>query len=347
VTDDAFDSSPPFLGTPDTHPLPPTFYHSGRGFATNFEAFTEYKLEVTLIRPPESYKFYAKPIEQSYDMKYMPTRNGVQPNHQIKLHQQYLTVQSLRLLPEKADAKLTMKEKMRSAFSKSELPTVRFHVMVTFPTQIWPGGDFSLKVCVRYGPQSEDISEKPPIYLESANIEIKTYTVVRAPGVFGDHHDSDSKRQTIMARQGLHIALPGIEQSEKGNESTDQWYSLSRTIPDGDPASPSWPLDFDTYNISTCNKIDVKLDITCADKQFSVSTSATLRVLPPISGYSGTQPTTAVVAGPSRVGAAARVELSDAGPIDSLPPPPYVSAPTYDSLESEIPQKGEGIGTVA
>jgi hypothetical protein len=271
----------------------------------------------------------------------------LEPSPQIKLHQQYLSAKTLRLLPEKADAKLTMKEKMRATFKKSELPNVNFHVMFTFPTQLWPGGDCPLKICVRYGRQSEDLPEKPPIYLDSVMVEVKTYVVARAPGAFGEHNDSDSRTRTILHRIGLHTALPEIESAEKVVESRNQWCSISRTVPDGITVSPSLSLDFSTYNIATYNRIEVKLRISCADKQFSVSTTAPLRVLPPISSYSGVPTTTSeVVAGPSREAATARVDTSDAGPSDPQPPPPYIPAPTYDSLDSEIPQKGENTGTV-
>jgi hypothetical protein len=346
INDDAFKSSPPFCGNEDAHPLPPTFYHSGHGFATNFDAFTEYKLEVALTRPPQSYKIYAAPIEQVYSITYSPTHSGPPRDFQIKLHQQHLTAKTLRLLPEKSDAKLTMKEKMRSTFKKSDLPSVSFTVMLAYPTQIWPDGELPLKLCVRYGTQSEDVLDRPPIYLKNLNAEVKTYIKARCTGIFGGHHDNDTSRKPILHRPGLHVVLPGIEEAENGDEPTEQWYSISGTTSDEVFVPPTLPIDFSTYNIATHSRIEVKFRLTCADKDFNISAAAPLRVLPPVSGFVGVPLLPALVAGPSRVADTTRLDVTDVGPSDPLPPPPYIPAPTYDSLESGTPETREQIGPV-
>jgi hypothetical protein len=342
INEDAFDSSPPFRGNADAHQLPPTFSHTGRGFATNFNAFTEYRLEATLRRPPQTSKFFSSSLESSLNINCLPMRQSQQPDPQIKLHQQYFTASTLRLLPEKADAKLTMKEKMRSTFKSHELPKVSFHVMFTYPTQVYPGGDFPLKIGVRYGPQSEDIPEKPPIILNYVNVNVKTYISVRAPGVFGDHHDNDSKMKPILIRGAYNVPLPAVESPGSGYPSQGQWFDVGEVLRERRLVVPPLQIDFNTYNIATYNRVEIKIGVTCADKQFSFGTTMPMRVLPPTVGNPEiSTPTSLALGGPAQVAATAgpRIDVSDAGPSDPLPPPPYIPAPTYDSLESEIPVK--------
>jgi hypothetical protein len=337
INDDSFDSTQPFRGNADAHQLPPTFVHSGRGFGTNFDAFTEYKLEATIRRPPQSSSFFSSAIEKSLIVNFISLRQIQQPDLQIKQYQQSFTAHTLRLLPEKADAKLTMKEKMRSTFKRAELPKVSFQVRLTYPTQVYPGGAFPVKIGVRYGAVSEDILERPPIYLDTVDVEAKTYIVVRAPGAFGDHHDNDSTRRPILNRGGYHVVLPDIDQTGELDSSGAQWFDVGGTQPGRMLVTPALQVDFSTYNISTYNRLQIKLRVSCADKQFSLATTAPLRVLPP-AATSTVQPRQAMISESSQA-AGPRIDISDAGPSDPLPPPPYIPAPTYDSLEPEISQK--------
>jgi hypothetical protein len=163
TVDDTFNRSPPFCANAEVHPLPPSFGHHGSGFNTNFDCFVEYKLETSLTRPPESYKLFSSGMEVQCQLNFLSRRNTQHPNLGIQAFQKSFFAQSLRLLPEKADAKLTMKEKMKSTFSKSDLPNAVFAVLITHPTVLYAGSPFpfhiSVKVCHEFPPVSNPLSE--------------------------------------------------------------------------------------------------------------------------------------------------------------------------------------------
>jgi len=158
--DDSFDRSPPFRANGDIHALPPSFGHHGSGFSTNFECFVEYKLEVSLTRPPDSYKLFHSGLESQCRLNFLPRRNIQYPNLGIQASEKTFLARTLRLLPEKADAKLTMKEKMKSIFSESDLPNTVFVVQFTHPTVLYAGSLFPFKLSVRH--ISNTLGEKVP-----------------------------------------------------------------------------------------------------------------------------------------------------------------------------------------
>lgn len=158
--DSSFDRSPPFLANGDTHPLPSSFGHHGAGFSTNFECYVEYKLEASLTRPPDA-GLFSSGMETQRGISFLPPRNIQHPNLRIQAFSQSCTAQTLRLLPEKADAKFTMKEKMKSTFSKSDLPTAIFVVHFTYPTVLYAGSPCPFRISVQH--ISNTLDEKAPM----------------------------------------------------------------------------------------------------------------------------------------------------------------------------------------
>jgi len=244
--------------------------------------------------------------------------------------------QTLRLLPEKADVKLSMKEKMKSTFKKSDLPHASFYVKLAYPTQVYPGGPFPLKACVEYADSSPDVPDRPTITLNSADVVVDTSMFVRATSAFGYQHDNDTRRHSFLYRNGLAIPIPYIEKGSTGDPShqsfaTDEWLDLSAISPRGISTLPL-QTDFNTYNIAILNEIGIKLTVTCADKQIAIKVRSSLAVLPPVFGSPSMHSSSTVgMRHPDAV--LGRVQEM-AGPSEPVPPPPYVQAPTYDSVDN-------------
>jgi hypothetical protein len=311
--DDQFNRHDPFRTNSDVHALPPSFSHTGAGFNTGFECIVEYKLEAVLSRPPESYKLFSSGLDTGHALHFLPWRTTQNPDFGVKAFQQSLAAQTLRLLPEKADAKLTMKERMKSTFKMDDLPIANFAILITYPTTIYPGGPFPLHLSMKH--ISTTVEDRPTVFLESVNVVAKTRICVRAPGFLVDYYDDDSLKRRLFSKSGLHTPvtesssdLPAIELVD-----TASWLDLGQEI-----NTLSLPPDFSTYNIAISTKMDVTIEVTCADKKFKITNDFGLIVLPPV--YLRTQD---VLHAPPAV--------TVADPAEPLAPPPYEPALRYDS----------------
>jgi hypothetical protein len=312
--DDPFDRSPPFRAINDVHPLPPSFGHDGSGFNTNFECFVEYKLEASLTRPQESYKLFSSGITTERRLDFLPSRDIQHPDLGLRTVRESFAVRTLRLLPEKADAKLTMKEKMRSTFKKDDLPTATFAVFIVHPTLLIRGSPFPLHLCVKH--TSTTLDEKPTIFLQSIKVETKTRVFVRSPGFIGDYNDNDAFRRQLTQPQRINIAIPESSDNISTSQVPDvsSWLDLTDRV-----NTQSLPIDFTTYNIAIFSKLDITVQVACADKMFKMKKETGLVVLPGTYGppISTAVPVTEFTAG------------MDPGPSAPVAPPPYEPAPEY------------------
>ena len=318
VPSDVFDSSPPFQSNSTVHPLPPTFSHSTSGFGRRFESYVEYKLDATITRPASSYKFLPSNLENELALKYLPCRAVQQPNLGLRSTQRLFTARSLRLIPSKADAKLSMKERMKSTFSKSDLPSASFSLTVEFPTQIYPGGPFPLRLSMQH--TSSTCPGKPDIFLRSVNVEVKTKVLVCAPAFYSDRTDHDSWRHQILNCLDLHVKVPDSQRAAQPDSVRDAalWLDLSSL---GNPSTRSIQTDFNTYNIAIFNRLDIELKVSCADQSFTFSHESGLLVLSP--AFAGRAPV------------AAREPIAAVVHSDTLAPPAYEHAPEYQQLPEQ------------
>jgi len=309
--DDVYNPRPPFRGNTDMYPLPPSFGHTSTGINTKFDSFVEYKLEASLTRPPESHKLFSSGsgLETELILHFFSRRYTQTPDLGMKAFQRSFAAQTLRLLPEMANAKLTMKEKMRSTFQKGALPSANFAILITHPTLTYAGGPFPLYLSVKH--ISATVENSPTIFLESVSVETKTIIFVRCPGFYGDYNDDDSERRQLLSIPHMHTAIPESSSELSVNQvvDTSSWLDLGQKI-----KTLSLPPDFSTYNIAILTKMDITIEVTCADKKFTMTKDSGLIVLPPV--YHGSSNT--VNAPP-----VATVE----GSSQPLAPPPYERAP--------------------
>jgi hypothetical protein len=132
--------------------------------------------------------------------------------------------------------------------------------------------------------------------------------------MFGDHHDNDSfRRQLLNVRTST--AIP-----EQTTTVTSSWLDgskLGRGV-----STLSLPTDFSTYNIAIHTRLDITIEVSCADKKFKMTKESGLVVLPPKYVDSS---------GPiNDVGAPPGSPMAAAGPSEPAAPPPYENAPDYD-----------------
>jgi hypothetical protein len=309
--DDVFGRRHPFRANNDVHPLPPSFDHTGAGFNTGFECFIEYKLEAVLSRPPESYKLFSSGLEAEHALNFLPRRTTQNPGLGMKLFQRSFAAQTLRLLPEKAEAKLTIMETMRSMFQKEDLPTANFAIWISYPTVIYPGGPFPLHLSMKH--ISTTVENSPTIFLESVNVVAKTKIFARSPAFMGDYNDDDSIRRRLLSIPRMHTAITesSSDLSIIQTVDTSSWLDLGQEI-----NTLSLRPDFSTYNIAISTKVDLTIEVTCAEKKFKLTMGSDLMVLPPV--YLGMVD-------------AVDTPMTVAGPSEPLPPPPYEPALRYDS----------------
>jgi hypothetical protein len=306
----AFTGSPPLRSSSDVHPLPPTFSHNASSLDRSFESLIEYKLEATLAR----HKLFASNLESMLALKYMSYRSTEHPTLGWEYTKQTFTAQTLRLLPEKADAKLSMKEKMRSTFKSSELPSATFSLNMRYPTQIHLGDQPTIHLSVQH--LGSNCPEKPTIFLKYVTVEIKTTVQVRAPGFATDHHDYGSRHHQILGRGGLSIKLPESNDSPQENSSQDieGWLNLNGN---GVMNTQSLQLNFNTYNIAVSNRLDIEIKVSCADKLFKFSNTLPIVVLSPAFATP-----TATIREPVEIGEPAAL----------VPPPLYEHVPEYEEM---------------
>jgi hypothetical protein len=308
----AFTGSPPFRSSLDVHPLPPTFSHNGSSLNRSFEGFIEYKLEATLVR----HKIFASNLESTLALKYMSYRSAEHPPLVWRYTKQTFTAQTLRLLPEKSDVKLSMKEKMRSAFKSSELPRATFSLKMRYPTQIHSGDQPSIHLSVQH--LGSNCPENPTIFLKYVTMNIKTTVHVRAPGLAYDHHDSGSRNHQILGRYGLSNELPesiGLP-PEDSSQDIERWLNLNAN---GGMNIQTLQLNLDTYNIAVSNRLDIKIKVSCADKLFEFSNTLPIVVLPP-----------AFAAHSATIGEAVEIGVL----AEIVPPPLYEHVPEYQEIPS-------------
>jgi Arrestin (or S-antigen), N-terminal domain len=262
-----FKASPPLRSSSDVHPLPPTFSHN----TSWFESYIGYNLEATLARQ----KMFASNLDSILPLNYMSYRNADEPPLGWKYTKKIFTAQTLRLLPEKVDAKLSMKEKMRSTFKSSELPSAKFCLKLRYPTQIHPGDQPIIHLSVQH--LASTCPGNPPVTLKYATAEIKSTIQVRSPGLATDHHDHGTRRHQILRRYGLSIPVPESDDSEPTGRDFTGWLNLN----ENGMNTQSLQQNFGTYNIAVSNRLDVVVKVACADKLFKFSSDLPVVVLSP------------------------------------------------------------------
>jgi Arrestin (or S-antigen), N-terminal domain len=315
---DNFDATYPFRSNSDVHPLPPNFTHSNSGYYSSYECYVEYKLEATMTRPPGSSKFFASDMKVGLPLGLLPHRNVEYPSLELKSMQGHFTARTLRLLPEKADAKLSMKEKMRSTFKKSELPSASFSLKIDFPTQIYPGGPFNLKVSMKH--TGSNCQQKPTVFLKSVKVEVKSTVSIRAPATFTDHHEHASWSHQLLGRSGINLEIPEMHDVPQKDpiQAIEDGLSLCGT---GVVNTRPVQVSFNTYNIAVSSRLAFNISVSCADKIFSCGYQCALMVIP--SSFAG--PSTALLQAPP----------DDGAPPYSIAPPVYEHDPEYQGLPEQ------------
>lgn len=323
------------------HPLPPTFSANDIGFFQDMECFVEYKLEANLTRPPEApLRKQFSNMETTLSLAYLPRRLEETPNLFIKPLPQSFTAKSLRLLPNRADDKLTMKEKLRSTFKSSELPAASFTLELTYPSQVYPCGPFPVNLGLKGMKTSEDVLLDPPVVIKEVVIRVRAAVQCRTVGVIGDHYGNIIIRTVLLDTSGciLNVELPRINSKavEAGTQSRE--VDLTR-LGKRHFDTKSIDCDFRSYNIAVDHTIDIRIKLMCVDKNFEVQIQRPLKVLPPV--YRGIAPPTPTVAESSSSQAIPTSSVNNTAPESNelpayeAPPPRYELADNERALELE------------
>jgi len=257
--EDVLISARPFHGSKDRHPLPPSFTHSISDFEAEFICVTEYTLEANVSRPSIMDKNTQRALQIETDIIYIPARPLVlEP--EWKMLRDMFVARTLRLLPDKANKRLSVRERVRSTFKTSELPSATFHTVLWVPTRLTQGESCPVRISIRYGDTTAPAN--PTIILKAIRIDAIADVAVRTRSLVGDYRVGHLHSQTILDRKDLDIEIPG---GMSDTMDTEHLY-----------------IDFASCNISVASKLDLELQIICADKKFSVYGRTPLTVLPPI-----------------------------------------------------------------
>lgn len=259
----------PFVDVPN-HPLPPTFSCTHHGFTANFESFVEYRLEAKLTRPPESYIIHSFGLESGLSLTYSPPRSVESPNPELLRTMRICTAQSLLLLPENEGRSLTFKEKTKSLFNSSQLPSSIFRLTVEQPSQICTGGRCPFFIGIEHLLEKSTAPAIPVVKLRKFTLTARAITSVRAQGhLFGSPTDTSEDKIYLDTRSNLNI--PVTERMDLSKIFSTRFNSNAL------------PPTFTTYNIARTYSLDFKIVVQCADKDFDLECGGLpLRVLPAI-----------------------------------------------------------------
>jgi len=269
--DDVLAPSKPFHGTKDRHLLPPTFSHVVNELEADFTCSTDYTLEAQISRPASMAKLL-KDLHVEKNIFYISSRPLVPT--ELKMFRQTFIAKSLRLLPDKANSRLSVRERVRSTFKSSELPSATFHTVLWIPSCVTKGEIYPVRISVRYGDTTAPTH--PTIRLKAAKIEAQPDVVVRTRSLVGDYRVGHISTQTVLDRKDLDIEIPaGLSDTTAADENDLDLSSIGMN-------TGALYVDFTTCNISVATKLEVELQIMCADKKFYVNGHVRLQVLPPI-----------------------------------------------------------------
>lgn len=263
------------------HPLPPTF--TGLGGFKN--CTVEYKLEAKLARPQDA-PFYKKflSMKSTLNLTYLQWRPEESPNPFPKMTDQSFTVKTLRLLPERSHGRLSMKEMLRSIFKRSKLPSANFTIELVCPTQVYPGGPFSISLALKRMQTSKDVTTDPAVAIKELMISVRTVVLCRA-GVKKLEFSPGTVLVDTFGKTNVEFPRPNSNGAEAGTAPRVVDLNQLRKM----SFSPrKIDCDFQTYNINLMHELEVKAKLLCANKEFKLKVRTPLKVLSPI--YRSTDP---------------------------------------------------------
>lgn len=271
--DDVLSSSKPFHGTSNRHALPPSFEHSVSELEADFTCTIQYSLEAHISRP-EALSTPHEDFRAQTAITYCSARPHLEMDK--KLFRQTFTAKTLRLLPGKVDARLSMRERIKSTFQSSELPFATFHSVLWLPTAITKASTCPISISIRYGETTAP--QHPVIRLRTVKIIAHRDVVVRTRSLVGDYRVGHMSPLILLEKRNLDIALPaGLSDTTPSDENN---FNLSDLGID----TNALYVDFATCNISVSTKLEVELQVVCADRKFIIHGGLRLRVLSPAKG---------------------------------------------------------------
>lgn len=275
------------------HPLPPSCDFLGLG--EGYVGYVEYWLKATII---------LKGTTSSMDESIFPIQLGTPPGPTLftdfglmETITMRRSVDTLRLIPGMEDAKLSMKQKARTFFGSSKVPTYMFRAQVSVPSVVQLGHASPIPFCVRAVPASDGCSEiirevPQTITLESFELKIKPFGEVICGGtVFmgslytgSDNNGIDLRLKDIfdrLKRQGP-IVVPQGEDAEPldiGQHlelrlDKDFVYAFGRAVR-GITLSPSMA----TYNLRSTWRLFWSLTFKVAGEECTATGSQSVRLL--------------------------------------------------------------------
>ncbi|EXJ83123.1 hypothetical protein A1O1_06742 [Capronia coronata CBS 617.96] len=263
--------------------LPATMFHKRYTFGRQADCFIEYVLEA-VVTEPEGLHTIRKPQTKvsKYPVVFHPlsTPKPIQ-DYRFTEETRYLTISTLKLLPEYKETGLGMRDLARSIFQKDSLPRFSFWVMVEAPTLIQLFHPENIPFRIRATPDTkpgrttvDHSTGFPEVVLKSAKIELKAFVRCRAPGTYSDNKTYDIP---LLAHRVLNEPLQLTHGSTTAAEATVDLGRLCNlrlgnaklgSRLEG-PLCPS----FTGYNVSRTYLLTWELEVECADKTEKIYSS--------------------------------------------------------------------------
>ena len=226
--------------------LPPSFQHNYTGLVHRFESYVSY--HITALVGGNSRGL----IRAELPVRILPPKPAIL--HSPYLDRSFVRFQSLRLLPGNEDRDLTFKEKSRSIFKSSSLPTFWCDCQMEVPRNIIVGE--RIEVPIRLLPDlKKSTAPASSVVLKSFKIEINAETVVRAKSLLSEpSSESNVPVYYSLSKQGQDVCV--------FNKDSDHRAVLRTNAPPG--LTPT----FSTFNIDHKHSIKVKVVLGCAGEDF-------------------------------------------------------------------------------
>ena len=252
--------------------LPPAFvdHHESFMMGLSVECFVSYVLEAKLIINRRA--LGPKDIDTTKTLNFITTRDIQTPNPEFSSFSRWFDCSSLALNPGHEDVPLTFKEKMKS-LRTSKLPYARFALGLRYPQVAVIDKAISLSLSIDHNFEKSTTVAPPMVHLRKCSVHLVALTNIQA--MRNDLFVQDGEKQSW----DNHYTIDSCDFSKKGDkpppvtEHMDLGELMKLKIPRGQAPT------FSTFNIRRGYRLNIKVNIECAQQSFKAEFSTTNLVL--------------------------------------------------------------------
>jgi hypothetical protein len=278
--EDTFTPAHPWLGTNETHSLPPSYeVQLNRHNDRDLEGRVEYTLEA-LAERQGTFKTKLDFVTQ-FNFHQDP-RDEETPEPRIFAQEEFCKARSAKLIP---DAQISFKDKIHGLLKPGDLPTANFIVRWLYPTVVYPGGKLPLyfAVVAMETLNGAPSNEKVPVNVTELTIKFTSGSYLRSWG------DQDTVEETrILHNSKEPFKLPSFHIVGKTQPTVVPYEYKDDLkeeeglayIPVTGLVTPKVAPSFTTINIALQHGLNIKMKIECGGKTSSIEFSGSLKVLP-------------------------------------------------------------------